>query len=91
MILHETHALPLAREFARYCIHVMTIAPGLFLPRRLMSLPEQAQKSLGKQAPFPSRLGQPSEFAQTAESFVANPMLNGETTRLNGAVRMAPK
>lgn len=83
--------LPLAREFARYGIRVMTIAPGIFLTPLLMSLPEQAQKSLGKQVPFPSRLGHPSEFAQMVESIVANPMLNGETIRLDGAIRMAPK
>jgi NAD(P)-dependent dehydrogenase (short-subunit alcohol dehydrogenase family) len=83
--------LPLAREFARYGIRVMTIAPGIFLTPLLMSLPEEAQKSLGKQVPFPSRLGDPSEFAQMVESIVANPMLNGETIRLDGAIRMAPK
>lgn len=83
--------LPLAREFARYGIRVMTIAPGIFLTPLLMSLPEEAQKSLGKQVPFPSRLGHPSEFAQMIESIVANPMLNGETIRLDGAIRMAPK
>ncbi|MHC4047882.1 MULTISPECIES: SDR family NAD(P)-dependent oxidoreductase [Bradyrhizobium] len=83
--------LPLAREFARYGIRVMTIAPGIFLTPLLMSLPEEAQKSLGKQVPFPSRLGQPSEFAQMVESIVVNPMLNGETIRLDGAIRMAPK
>lgn len=83
--------LPLAREFARYGIRVMTIAPGIFLTPLLMSLPEEAQKSLGKQVPFPSRLGHPSEFAQMVESIVANPMLNGETIRLDGAIRMAPK
>ncbi|OAF20151.1 SDR family NAD(P)-dependent oxidoreductase [Bradyrhizobium neotropicale] len=83
--------LPLAREFARYGIRVMTIAPGIFLTPLLVSLPEEAQKSLGKQVPFPSRLGHPSEFAQMVESIVANPMLNGETIRLDGAIRMAPK
>ncbi|WP_027527766.1 SDR family NAD(P)-dependent oxidoreductase [Bradyrhizobium sp. Ec3.3] len=83
--------LPLAREFARYGIRVMTIAPGIFLTPLLMSLPEEAQKSLGTQVPFPSRLGHPSEFAQMVESIIANPMLNGETIRLDGAIRMAPK
>ncbi|MFB6463966.1 3-hydroxyacyl-CoA dehydrogenase [Bradyrhizobium sp. WSM2254] len=83
--------LPLAREFARYGIRVMTIAPGIFLTPLLMSLPEEAQTSLGKQVPFPSRLGHPSEFAQMVESIVTNPMLNGETIRLDGAIRMAPK
>jgi NAD(P)-dependent dehydrogenase (short-subunit alcohol dehydrogenase family) len=83
--------LPLAREFARYGIRVVTIAPGIFLTPLLMSLPEDAQKSLGQQVPFPNRLGQPSEFAMMVESIVSNPMLNGETIRLDGAIRMAPK
>lgn len=83
--------LPIARELARYGIRVMTIAPGIFLTPLLMSLPDEAQKSLGKQVPFPSRLGNPSEFAQMVESIVTNPMLNGETIRLDGAIRMAPK
>ncbi|WP_221793035.1 SDR family NAD(P)-dependent oxidoreductase [Aquisediminimonas sediminicola] len=83
--------LPIAREFARYGIRVMTIAPGLFLTPLLASLPQDAQDSLGKQVPFPSRLGQPDEYAQMVESIVNNPMLNGETIRLDGAIRMAPK
>ena len=70
---------------------VVTIAPGIFLTPLLMSLPEDAQKSLGQQVPFPNRLGQPSEFAMMVESIVSNPMLNGETIRLDGAIRMAPK
>lgn len=83
--------LPVAREFARYGIRVMTIAPGLFLTPLLASLPQEAQDSLGRQVPFPSRLGDPSEYAQMVQAIVANPMLNGETIRLDGAIRMAPK
>jgi len=83
--------LPLAREFARYGIRVMTIAPGIFLTPLLESLPQNVQDALGAQVPFPSRLGQPKEFAQLVESIIANPMLNGEVIRLDGAIRMAPK
>lgn len=83
--------LPLAREFSRYGIRVMTIAPGLFLTPLLQGLPEEAQKSLGAQVPFPSRLGDPKEFAHLVQSIVENPMLNGEVIRLDGAIRMAPK
>ena len=84
-------ALPVAREFARYGIRVMTIAPGIFWTPLLESLPKEAQDSLGKQVPFPSRLGQPEEFAQLVSSIVANPMLNGEVIRLDGAIRMGAK
>lgn len=83
--------LPVAREFARYGIRVMTIAPGIFWTPLLATLPQEAQESLGKQVPFPSRLGQPDEYAQLVESIITNPMLNGETIRLDGASRMAPK
>ncbi len=83
--------LPVAREFARYGIRVMTIAPGLFLTPLLASLPQEAQDSLGAQVPFPTRLGDPSEYAQMVGSIITNPMLNGETIRLDGAIRMAPK
>jgi NAD(P)-dependent dehydrogenase (short-subunit alcohol dehydrogenase family) len=83
--------LPVAREFARYGIRVMTIAPGIFWTPLLATLPQEAQDSLGKQVPFPSRLGQPDEYAQLVESIVTNPMLNGETIRLDGAIRMAPQ
>ena len=83
--------LPIAREFARYGIRVMTIAPGIFWTPLLASLPQEAQDSLGQQVPFPSRLGQPDEYAQLVESIVTNPMLNGETIRLDGAIRMAPR
>jgi NAD(P)-dependent dehydrogenase (short-subunit alcohol dehydrogenase family) len=83
--------LPVAREFARYAIRVMTIAPGLFMTPLLATLPEDVQESLGRQAPFPSRLGRPDEFALLVESIIRNPMLNGETIRLDGAICMAPK
>jgi NAD(P)-dependent dehydrogenase (short-subunit alcohol dehydrogenase family) len=83
--------LPIAREFARYGIRVMTVAPGIFLTPLLMTLPQEAQDSLGKQVPFPSRLGRPDEFALLVESIVVNPMLNGEVIRIDGAIRMAPK
>lgn len=83
--------LPIAREFARYGIRVMTIAPGIFLTPLLATLPQEAQDSLGRQVPFPTRLGQPDEFALMVEQIVANPMLNGEVIRLDGAIRMAPR
>ena len=83
--------LPLARELARYGIRVMTIAPGLFLTPLMASLPQEAQDSLGRQVPFPPRLGDPTEFAKMVTAIVDNPMLNGETIRLDGAIRMAPK
>tara|TARA_R110000796_G_scaffold13464_16_gene43522 strand:+ start:1345 stop:2106 length:762 start_codon:yes stop_codon:yes gene_type:complete len=83
--------LPIARELARYGIRVMTIAPGLFLTPLLASLPQEAQDSLGAQVPFPSRLGDPSEYAKMVAAIIDNPMLNGETIRLDGAIRMAPK
>ncbi|UZW53924.1 SDR family NAD(P)-dependent oxidoreductase [Sphingobium sp. JS3065] len=84
-------SLPIAREFARYGIRVMTIAPGIFWTPLLAALPQEALDSLGQQVPFPSRLGQPDEYAQLAESIITNPMLNGETIRLDGAIRMAPR
>lgn len=83
--------LPIAREFARYGIRVTTIAPGLFLTPLLATLPQEAQDSLGQQVPFPARLGHPDEYAQLVEAIVTNPMLNGETIRLDGAIRMAPR
>lgn len=83
--------LPIARELARYGIRVMTIAPGLFLTPLLMTLSEDLRASLGAQVPFPNRLGDPAEFGKLAQSIVENPMLNGETIRLDGAIRMAPK
>ncbi|WML28164.1 3-hydroxyacyl-CoA dehydrogenase [Neobacillus sp. OS1-33] len=83
--------LPIARELARYGIRVMTIAPGLFHTPMFNTLPQEAKDSLGKMVPFPSRLGYPSEYAQLVQSIVENPMLNGETIRLDGAIRMQPK
>jgi len=83
--------LPIAREFADYGIRVMTIAPGLFKTPMLESLPEKVQAALGQMVPFPQRLGKPSEFARLAEDIIKNPMLNGETIRLDGAIRMAAK
>ncbi len=83
--------LPVARDLARSGIRVMTIAPGLFRTPMLAGLPEEAQKSLGQQVPFPSRLGDPSEYGALACHIIENPMLNGEVIRLDGAIRMAPK
>jgi NAD(P)-dependent dehydrogenase (short-subunit alcohol dehydrogenase family) len=83
--------LPIARDLAQFGIRVVTIAPGIFMTPLLATLPPAAQESLGRQVPFPSRLGQPAEYAQLVESIIANPMLNGETIRLDGAIRMAPK
>ncbi|GER88775.1 3-hydroxyacyl-CoA dehydrogenase [Dictyobacter vulcani] len=83
--------LPIAREFARYGIRVMTIAPGLFDTPLLAGLPEQARISLGQQVPFPSRLGRPEEYAALAKHIIENEMLNGEVIRLDGAIRMAPR
>ena len=83
--------LPIAREFARFGIRVVTIAPGLFETPMMASLPKEAQESLGKSVPFPPRLGRPAEYAQLVQAIVENPMLNGETIRLDGALRMAPK
>lgn len=83
--------LPMARDLSRDGVRVMTIAPGLFMTPMLAGLPEDVQKSLGMQVPFPSRLGDPTEYARLAESIIANPMLNGEVIRLDGAIRMAPK
>ena len=83
--------LPVARDLAQHKIRVMTIAPGIFLTPMLMGLPQAAQDSLGTQVPHPSRLGKPEEYAQLVESIIANPMLNGEVIRLDGAIRMAPR
>lgn len=83
--------LPIAREFARYGIRVMTIAPGIFDTPLMAGLPEAARISLGQQVPFPSRLGRPDEYAALAKHIFENEMLNGETIRLDGAIRMAPK
>ncbi|MEZ0354611.1 3-hydroxyacyl-CoA dehydrogenase [Mycobacterium sp. pR1184] len=83
--------LPIARDLSRELIRVMTIAPGLFKTPLLGSLPEEAQKSLGKQVPHPARLGDPDEYGALAVHIVENPMLNGEVIRLDGAIRMAPR
>ncbi len=83
--------LPVARDLASLQIRVVTIAPGLFDTPLLAGLPEEARESLGKQVPHPSRLGAPAEFGALAGHIVANPMLNGEVIRLDGAIRMAPR
>ncbi len=83
--------LPIAREFAEYGIRVNTIAPGLFNTPLLAQLPAPVKEALGKMVPFPRRLGIPVEFAMLAKQIVENPMLNGETIRLDGAMRMAAK
>jgi NAD(P)-dependent dehydrogenase (short-subunit alcohol dehydrogenase family) len=83
--------LPVARDLAKSCIRVMTVAPGIFLTPMLIGLPQAAQESLGLQVPFPSRLGKPEEYALLVKSIIDNPMLNGEVIRLDGAIRMAPR
>ena len=83
--------LPLAREFARFGIRVLSIAPGLFRTPLLAGLPEEAMKQLAATIPFPSRLGDPAEFASLALHMIQNRMLNGEVVRLDGALRMAPR
>ena len=83
--------LPVARDLARSGIRVCTIAPGIFATPMLRGLPDEVQASLAASIPFPSRLGEPAEFAALAMHIIANHMLNGETIRLDGAIRMAPK
>jgi NAD(P)-dependent dehydrogenase (short-subunit alcohol dehydrogenase family) len=83
--------LPIARELARYGIRVVTIAPGIMETPMLMGLPQAAQDSLGQQVPYPQRLGRPDEYARLVMSIVDNGYLNGETIRLDGAIRMAPR
>ncbi len=83
--------LPAARDMASRGVRIMTIAPGLFDTPLLAALPEEAREALGAGIPFPPRLGHPAEYAQLVEQIVANPMLNGETIRLDGALRMPPK
>lgn len=84
-------ALPIARELARFGVRVMTIAPGIFGTPMLLAMPQEVQDSLAASIPFPSRLGKPEEYADLALHIVENVMLNGETIRLDGAIRMAPK
>jgi 3-hydroxyacyl-CoA dehydrogenase / 3-hydroxy-2-methylbutyryl-CoA dehydrogenase len=83
--------LPAARDMASRGVRVVTIAPGTFDTPLLAALPQEAREQLGAQIPFPSRLGQPAEFASLALEIARNPMLNGETIRLDGALRMPPK
>ena len=83
--------LPLAREFARSGIRVAAIAPGLFDTPMMAGLPEEARDSLGRQVPFPSRLGRPEEYAALVRHIVENDLINGEVIRLDGAIRMAPR
>lgn len=83
--------LPMARDLADKGVRVCTIAPGLFLTPLLQGLPAEVQASLGAQVPFPSRLGNPEEYAEMVDHITRNPMLNGEVIRLDGAIRMAPR
>ncbi len=83
--------MPAARELAQFGIRVMTIAPGILHTPMLDALPEEAQKSLGASVPFPPRLGRPEEYADLAMFIVRNGYMNGETIRIDGALRMAPR
>jgi NAD(P)-dependent dehydrogenase (short-subunit alcohol dehydrogenase family) len=83
--------LPMARDLADKGVRVCTVAPGLFLTPLLEGLPAEVQDSLGRQVPYPSRLGRPEEYAALVCHIVENPMLNGEVIRLDGAIRMAPR
>ncbi|HYD78681.1 MAG TPA: 3-hydroxyacyl-CoA dehydrogenase [Paucimonas sp.] len=83
--------LPMARDLSRNAIRVMTIAPGIFETPMLLGMPKEVQDALGKMVPFPPRLGRPNEYAHLAKTIIENPMLNGETIRLDGAIRMQPK
>ena len=83
--------LPLAREFAQFGIRVNTIAPGVFLTPMVAGMPEEVQESLGRQVPFPPRLGKPEEYADTVQFIYGTAMVNGETIRVDGAIRMQPK
>lgn len=83
--------LPMARDLARNGIRVMTIAPGIFETPMLLGMPTEVQDALGNMVPFPSRLGRPHEYAHLARTIIENVMLNGETIRLDGAIRMQPK
>ena len=83
--------LPMARELARFGIRVMTVAPGIFWTPMVDGMPDDVQQSLAASIPFPSRLGKPDEFADLVGYILGNPYLNGETIRLDGATRLAPK
>ncbi len=83
--------LPMARDLSRNAIRVMTIAPGIFETPMLMGMPEEVRTALGAMVPFPPRLGKPDEYARLARAIIENTMLNGETIRLDGAIRMQPK
>ena len=83
--------LPLAREFAQFGIRVNTIAPGIFMTPMMAGMPPEVQESLGKQVPFPPRLGRPEEYADTVAFIYGNTMVNGETIRVDGAILMQPK
>jgi len=83
--------LPIARDLSRNGIRVCTIAPGIFETPMLLGMPKDVQDALGKMVPFPPRLGRPVEYAQLARAIIENEMMNGETIRLDGAIRMAPK
>ena len=83
--------LPMARELARFGIRVMTVAPGIFWTPMVDGMPDEVQQSLAASIPFPSRLGKPEEFADLVGYILGNPYLNGETIRLDGATRLAPK
>ena len=83
--------LPIARDLARDAIRVMTIAPGIFLTPLMDNLPPEVQESLGTSVPFPARLGDPAEFAALVQHICENAYMNGETIRLDGSIRMAPK
>ena len=84
-------ALPIAREFSRIGVRVMTIAPGIFMTPMMEGMPEKVRQSLAEQVPFPPRLGKPEEFADLVAYICSNAMLNGETIRLDGAIRMQAK
>lgn len=83
--------LPIARDLAQLGIRVVTIAPGIFFTPMMAAMPQNVQDALGKQVPFPSRLGKPEEYAHLVHSIVTNPMINGETIRIDGAIRMQPR
>ena len=83
--------LPMARDLSRNGVRVMTIAPGIFETPMLLGMPQEVQDALGKMVPFPPRLGKPNEYAHLAKCIIENTMLNGETIRLDGAIRMQPK